>query len=162
MCRLPEAPSSLMIQDQIMSRGSAKSAAHSISVSACVDCTVECLFRGLNRHNVRGGWPRNAKEVCKALQLGIAGRTGRSNACIRAISQTYVCTCVAGRQGISLNTAVQVMAIHTTPFLVQVISALYNHGWALHRSLHETPAELNYCLTTSSVPMCIMHAFLYI
>ena len=142
-----------MIQDQIIGRGSAKSAAHSISVSACVDCTVECLFRGLNRHDVRGGWPRNAKEVCKALQLGIAGRTGRSNACIRAISQTYVCTCVAGRQGISLNTAVQVMAIHTTPFLVQVISALYK-SWmgTAYRSLHETPAELNYCLTTSSVP----------
>lgn len=48
-------------------------------------------------------------------------------------------------------TAVQVMARHTTPSVVQVIH---------DSSVHETPADLNDCLTTSVCVKCI-HSYTF-
>lgn len=69
-----------------------------------------------------------------------------------------VCMCCASlrfRQGILSNTAVQGMAIHTTP------SLLTSDQCSKHNTtVHETPADLNYCLTTSVCVKC-MHSYTF-
>ena len=67
---------------------------------------------------------------------------------------TSLCVCcnsLPGSQGLSLNTAVQVLVIHTTPSLVQVISA--------HLDTERNACRLELLLDNFS--MCKMHAFLY-